>query len=655
MLPISVYAPNLNKRKDRKDSITREFSDRKEFKLTIVPAKSHPIGAYGLWNTFCDIVRHESEENSSFFIFCEDDHHFTNNYQTAFLKECIEKADSLEADLLLGGVSWLRHPVQIAKNLYSISAFNGMQFTVIFNRLYQKIIEFSERESVVDVFLSHISKNIFVIHPFISVQKEFGYSDATTVNNKPGRVPSLFRNTEARLNRLTKVRDSYQHTLTNFPNFQQTSITTYIINLPERRDRKSWITSQFQDKPEFDIRFVDACLHEIGAVGLWQSICKIVQRAEKEDDDVILICEDDHTFTPFYLRERFMRQVWQAGIIGAQVLFGGIGGFGDLVPIRDDIYWVDWVWCTQFMVVFKKAYATILSAKFTNSDVADEFLSKILHYKFVISPYISIQKDFGYSDVTIKNNVAGNIGNFFKNSSHSASLLRQAALRYNVMKSKEIWPKKEEGFDNFKNYYGLQIGCGDNLLKGWINTDKHIREGVMFLDAELPFPFPNNSFKYIFSEHVLEHLSYEGGKNMLRECFRTLKKGGILRLTIPTLEFIQCILNNPNKEEYQRYCSWSLMNYAPQMYIDFKKKGEALPVALVVNNFFHFWGHKILYDITTLKRLLKEVGFTQIVEQQIGKSRHPLLCNIEGHGRIIPEWANNIESRTLEAYKAIIT
>ena len=46
----------------------------------------------------------------------------------------------------------------------------------------------------------------------------------------------------------------------------------------------------------------------------------------------------------------------------------------------------------------------------------------------------------------------------------------------------------------------LQIGCGYNVIEGWLNTDLiYKRNKVAYLDAGRPFPFPDNSFDYIYS------------------------------------------------------------------------------------------------------------------------------------------------------------
>ena len=86
-----------------------------------------------------------------------------------------------------------------------------MQFTVIFNRFYQKIIQSDTEEGFIsDHYLSEISDHKFVMHPFISIQKEFGYSDITAQNNQKGYVRRCFKTIDEKLHLLKKVEQFYK-------------------------------------------------------------------------------------------------------------------------------------------------------------------------------------------------------------------------------------------------------------------------------------------------------------------------------------------------------------------------------------------------------------------------------------------------------------
>ena len=206
-----TYVINLPERVDRKMHILSQFSDKTEFQICWVPAIRHSRGSLGLWKTMRQIIQRECSKKSDYFVFCEDDHTFTKNYSWHFLYTCIQQAISFEADLLLGGCSWFEHPIQISDNLFWLNKFNGLQFTIIFNKFYMKLLNMDLNENEpVDLAISELTKDKFVIFPYISIQTEFGYSDITFSNNKKGYVSNIFANSEERLFLLDKVRKYYK-------------------------------------------------------------------------------------------------------------------------------------------------------------------------------------------------------------------------------------------------------------------------------------------------------------------------------------------------------------------------------------------------------------------------------------------------------------
>ena len=65
----------------------------------------------------------------------------------------------------------------------------------------------------------------------------------------------------------------------------------------------------------------------------------------------------------------------------------------------------------------------------------------------------------------------------------------------------------------------LQIGSQTHVYDTWLNTDLSPKSAdIIFLDATQRFPIEDNSFNYIFSEHMIEHINYDDGKKMLAEC-----------------------------------------------------------------------------------------------------------------------------------------
>jgi len=97
----------------------------------------------------------------------------------------------------------------------------------------------------------------------------------------------------------------------------------------------------------------------------------------------------------------------------------------------------------------------------------------------------------------------------------------------------------------------LNVGCGDHFSSDWNNLDLVRCEGVEPFDIRRPLPYPDGSFDVVYSSHVLEHLTPDGGGQFLREQFRVLKSGGICRIAVPDLEEI-CRIYLRQLEEAER-------------------------------------------------------------------------------------------------------
>lgn len=197
----------------------------------------------------------------------------------------------------------------------------------------------------------------------------------------------------------------------------------------------------------------------------------------------------------------------------------------------------------------------------------------------------------------------------------------------------------------------LNLGCGRNIMPGWINADltAHVPE-VFTMDATRPFPFPDNSFDYVFSEHMFEHLDLYGQQNMMRECHRVLRPGGILRLAMPNFDFLIDLVNNPDSEINRRYLDWSYRLFILNK-VGYEVDRKDYPV-FVVNNFMHDWGHKFIHSANSLKDMALSSGFCKGERLPIGASSYLELQGCERHQNEIPEWTNNLETFVMEFLKS---
>jgi len=64
----------------------------------------------------------------------------------------------------------------------------------------------------------------------------------------------------------------------------------------------------------------------------------------------------------------------------------------------------------------------------------------------------------------------------------------------------------------------LNLGCGKDLRKGFLNLDKKD------IDLEKPLPFATNEVEEIVLRNVIEHVVEH--KQLLQECYRVLKPNG---------------------------------------------------------------------------------------------------------------------------------
>ena len=196
----------------------------------------------------------------------------------------------------------------------------------------------------------------------------------------------------------------------------------------------------------------------------------------------------------------------------------------------------------------------------------------------------------------------------------------------------------------------LNLGCGRNIMSGWINADlKATSPRVFIMDASRPFPFPDNSFDYVFSEHMFEHLDLAGQQSMMRECHRILRPGGVLRLAMPNFDFLIGLVNNPEKEINRKYLEWSYDTFISRN-MSFEVSRTEYPI-YVVNNFMRDWGHRFIHNKLSIMQMGKSFNFKYVRICKLGISEYAILCNCEKHQNEIPDWANNLETMVIEFYK----
>lgn len=145
----------------------------------------------------------------------------------------------------------------------------------------------------------------------------------------------------------------------------------------------------------------------------------------------------------------------------------------------------------------------------------------------------------------------------------------------------------------------LEIGIGNSPKKeNYISSDIAFSTDYPF-DLRVGLPFPDASIDFIYAEHVLEHFTYGDLRNLLSDCHRVLKPGGVISVVIPDASIYLNGYNDSNNFDYKKYCLYEFnLKYTSK--IDY------------VNYIFYMDGHhRHMFDDESIVSVLLENGFSQ--------------------------------------------
>lgn len=154
----------------------------------------------------------------------------------------------------------------------------------------------------------------------------------------------------------------------------------------------------------------------------------------------------------------------------------------------------------------------------------------------------------------------------------------------------------------------LNLGCGSLRYEGWVNADLYnfvqVWRGAeappdWMLDATRPWRCPDDHWTGVFSQHMLEHVSYRNAVFVLREIHRTLKPGHWLRLSVPDIDRFA-------GDDYAKAGA-------------FASRPEA--ISYITQHFEHLsvWNNKLMIE------LLTDLGFQDVRACAFGEGMDPAL------------------------------
>jgi predicted SAM-dependent methyltransferase len=151
-----------------------------------------------------------------------------------------------------------------------------------------------------------------------------------------------------------------------------------------------------------------------------------------------------------------------------------------------------------------------------------------------------------------------------------------------------------------RNY--LNLGAADDHFEDYVALDFFSRNTGYGADLRYPLLIDAGVFDGIFTEHTLEHLSYEEVAQILLECLRILKPDGRIRIIVPDLSLFA---ENYARRNDTWFREWERLVLEP--------RGRKMISNLEALSFVtQEYGHRSSWDMETMERFLARAGFVDI-------------------------------------------
>ncbi len=163
----------------------------------------------------------------------------------------------------------------------------------------------------------------------------------------------------------------------------------------------------------------------------------------------------------------------------------------------------------------------------------------------------------------------------------------------------------------------LNLGCGNKLLKGYINLDKfnYYKCDITHDLEKFPYPFKNDSANEILLSHVLEHLGQQPDTfiNIIKELYRICSNNALIIISVPHPRH-ENFLSDPTHVRPITVLGLSLFDQ--KLNRDWQKAGAAnSPLGLIHNVNFNIEKYEYVLDENVVSK--RNIG--QLKDQELEK------------------------------------
>lgn len=201
-----------------------------------------------------------------------------------------------------------------------------------------------------------------------------------------------------------------------------------------------------------------------------------------------------------------------------------------------------------------------------------------------------------------------------------------ADIKYAFLYSKKKLLRQRLPINNDNKVY-IHLGCGEINCPKFINVDARAYEHVHYIHKvdKLPF-FKDEIADIVYVSHCLEHIPFRDAITTLKEWFRILKPGGILRISVPDFELLL------------------------KIYFDNNKDMNSILQPLVGGQDYKYNFHYNSFNYESLKALLLQAGFGRVQRWEFGKDEFSSLPDWSGRDIVVNDKAYKV-SLNIEGIK----